>query len=215
MRCYYKREKSTTIKICYCAAALLLVLGIVFSTRLPFSCKYLPDGYDIFSLEWLVELMKFIAVCVFIIWCGRISAKSTLNFRKWHCHLIENGERTEGKVEEIIQRRDITSEDSSAYAYQFRVSYVSKIDGCEKELITPDLDFVPYNNAQYVCDVYETACEPYEAISENKDANELIQISENRITFNINPFKLFRAAAGESNQTWFSNAVADNFRIMR
>lgn len=114
---------------------------------------------------------------------------------------MENGIKCKGYVKEIR----LWSGDS----FEIKVSYYSKI---QKKDITFELPRIKFKTVdltkQIICDVYES--HEYHKI-EDYDS-ELINISGNKIYFNINPVKLFKVVHKKYNRKCFGNAIAENFK---
>lgn len=200
----YNAEKATASGICKFAALLIGVLVIL-------------DTVSNIKTNGIAAASGFITVILVVTFCtvcGRILDKQVYNHRKWHNYLKENGTKYTGYVEDVLEERRISASDTSGsnrYSYYFTVRYVD-LDGKSNLLKTPVLSFIPDKEQRYICDVYEVKQDPGWDEGKGDPTSEVVNITDNEVQISLNPIKIWRALIKSSDQEWFGNTVADNFR---
>lgn len=101
------------------------------------------------------------------------------------------------------------SSNSDKENIRFNIEYISEIDGKEHVFTTPVLNFIPIEDMDYICDVYELSNRKQIDICD--EMGGLLNIDDNSITFNVNPLKLFRVVRRSSVDD-YGNVYADNFK---
>lgn len=206
---WYKIEKNSSQRFCYVMSALIIIIGVVSITKLPFSWDLRNNLSIIGSGKWFLLLVPSIFLAVLLYMCGYALGKQARLFAKWRQHLIDHGYRCSGQVVEIVERRSVNSSNGEdRIAQTFKIRYYSSVENAEKEFVTPTLSVLVENCVGATCDVYEVLEIPNWAISDNKS-------NCSRVAYSLNPTKLITAFATSSNQNWFGNVIADNYKDIK
>lgn len=204
---WYKIERNNSQKFCYFMSVIIIIIGVISITKLPFSRDLRNNLPAIGSEKWFLLLVPTIILAVSVYIYGYILGKQARLFAKWHQYLIDHGCKYNGQVIEIIERRSVNSSNGEdRIAHAFRIRYFSSVENAEKEFITPVLSILVEDSDVTTCDVYEVLETPNWAVSNNNTYNS------NSVGYALNPIKLTVTLSKSSNQNWFGNVVADNYK---
>jgi hypothetical protein len=187
---YFKNEE----KACYAISLIVFLLGIFC-----YILTYTDSGFTLETAKTLAGLAAFELV---ILYFASLFSAERRNFEKWYNDLINKGVKCNGTVTQI----DMYDNN----VYKLSVCYYSEVHKCDLTVTLPKIKFKePLDTKRTVlCDVYENR--QYDKLV-NYDS-ELIEVSQNKINFSINPIKLLMVIHKKYNREFFGNAIACAFK---
>lgn len=207
---WYKREKNSRQRFCYVMSVLIVMLGVISITKLPFDWDLRNNLPAIGTVKWFLLLVPAIILAALLYMYGYVLGEQTRLFAQWHQYLIKHGRKYSGKVVEVVERRSVRATDGeNRIAHALRIRYFDTQEDTEKEFITPTLDFLVEDCGNATCDVYKVSKTPSWAVTNDNGYNS------NSLQYSLNPIKLHTTLIKSSNQNWFGYVVADNYKDIK
>lgn len=139
----------------YRTLALTSLAGMTLSWATVFVRSFyldrIPDPET--AKAWFEAVTMAVLFGIFL-YAGKKAEEEWKKKQEWKNYLLQNGTKSEGKLEDYIVRRAIKT-DRMFYSCYYQIRYVSQMDGTEKIMETPAVTRIPDKGDEITCQVYE------------------------------------------------------------
>ena len=130
--------------------ALISLAGMVLSLITAF----LTRRQDPETAKAMFEAVTMAVLFGVFLYAGKKAEEEWKKKQEWKNYLLQNGTKSEGKLEDYIVRRAIKT-DRMFYSCYYQIRYVSQMDGTEKIMETPAVTRIPDKGDEITCQIYE------------------------------------------------------------